>query len=266
MIHALLVTIGVIVGVAGVIAAANYGRRKWYYKYLHPLEEAYGAEIDLQRGCAQFFVHKTPVLMRPKFDCKQGWPSPPDIELTVAVPSTTPNCLIRPLRFLDSVRRWVGQGLLTGETAFDDVFFVQGGDCGDREQLRQIIDTQAQAALLSLYGGLQQLQVKDGSLRMVAKQHILNVADQGVVLVERFLGLASQGIDFVDDPELSASVRICEDTSCPVCGDNLEGKVVYCRQCQMPHHADCWTYSQGCAIYGCGSRRKNRNARQRRVR
>lgn len=44
-------------------------------------------------------------------------------------------------------------------------------------------------------------------------------------------------------------------TSCPVCGEGLEGRpVVLCTSCGTPHHGDCWNYGRGCAVFACGER------------
>lgn len=41
---------------------------------------------------------------------------------------------------------------------------------------------------------------------------------------------------------------------CPVCGQTLARPIASCSQCHTPHHADCWSYNEGCAIYGCGAK------------
>jgi hypothetical protein len=46
--------------------------------------------------------------------------------------------------------------------------------------------------------------------------------------------------------------------SCKICGDPLRGEVACCSICLTPHHADCWDYQAGCAVYGCGSTRAER--------
>lgn len=38
---------------------------------------------------------------------------------------------------------------------------------------------------------------------------------------------------------------------CPVCGDRLEGAVVACEECQVPHHSECWNFAGRCSTYGC---------------
>ncbi len=42
---------------------------------------------------------------------------------------------------------------------------------------------------------------------------------------------------------------------CPVCNTTLEEPLHKCRECKTYHHADCWEYNNGCAIYGCRSRK-----------
>jgi hypothetical protein len=51
------------------------------------------------------------------------------------------------------------------------------------------------------------------------------------------------------------------DAVCKVCGDPLEGEIVYCRICDTPHHRDCWRYFGGCSVYACGERRFTRAPR-----
>lgn len=38
---------------------------------------------------------------------------------------------------------------------------------------------------------------------------------------------------------------------CPVCANAIQNAERACARCATPHHADCWAYSGGCAIYGC---------------
>jgi hypothetical protein len=45
---------------------------------------------------------------------------------------------------------------------------------------------------------------------------------------------------------------------CPVCATADGGEWVTCRQCGTPHHRDCWTYNESCAVYGCRGRRRRR--------
>lgn len=38
---------------------------------------------------------------------------------------------------------------------------------------------------------------------------------------------------------------------CRVCASLLTGERVLCPRCETPHHADCWRYNGGCALFGC---------------
>jgi hypothetical protein len=47
-----------------------------------------------------------------------------------------------------------------------------------------------------------------------------------------------------------------EAAKCPVCACSIfegaeDDPVVWCKRCNTPHHADCWQYNGGCALYGC---------------
>ncbi len=43
---------------------------------------------------------------------------------------------------------------------------------------------------------------------------------------------------------------------CPVCAGAIEEQVrVVCPRCDTPHHQECYSYAQGCAIFGCDSER-----------
>lgn len=38
---------------------------------------------------------------------------------------------------------------------------------------------------------------------------------------------------------------------CPVCSSSLCEPIETCPSCRTQHHAECWSYARGCAIYGC---------------
>jgi hypothetical protein len=50
--------------------------------------------------------------------------------------------------------------------------------------------------------------------------------------------------------------------TCQVCGEKLEGKVVYCASCSTPHHPDCWEYLDRCSVYACGGKRASERMRR----
>lgn len=56
------------------------------------------------------------------------------------------------------------------------------------------------------------------------------------------------GIAFQDTPPVAPQ----EQVACPICGvPAAPSEQVFCAACGAPHHAECWSYNGGCAIYGC---------------
>lgn len=54
------------------------------------------------------------------------------------------------------------------------------------------------------------------------------------------------------EQETKASPR---QPRCPVCSEDLGRKeLVLCGDCHAPHHARCWAYNKGCALYACDCR------------
>jgi len=71
----------------------------------------------------------------------------------------------------------------------------------------------------------------------------LELYDQGMLT-------RSAGIDFVED-----SSQIINEAVCQICSENITTDMVFCRRCKTPHHAECWQYFGGCAVYACGEKR-----------
>jgi hypothetical protein len=38
---------------------------------------------------------------------------------------------------------------------------------------------------------------------------------------------------------------------CPICRNDVGERVAVCRDCETPHHTDCWEWAEGCAVFGC---------------
>lgn len=55
-----------------------------------------------------------------------------------------------------------------------------------------------------------------------------------------------------------AGLRAERDSPCPVCGEAVGPAPTPCPVCETPHHFDCWEFSGGCGIYGCGARVRRR--------
>jgi hypothetical protein len=45
-----------------------------------------------------------------------------------------------------------------------------------------------------------------------------------------------------------------ENARCAVCRTPLGDRVRRCRRCRTLHHADCWTWLGGCAVFACDRR------------
>jgi hypothetical protein len=83
----------------------------------------------------------------------------------------------------------------------------------------------------------------------------------------------SEGIRFLEagespsEPPAEAQIQFLEETPaslpltcCLVCGEELSGRVtVRCAVCHTAHHPDCWNFNGRCGVYGCSSRKHQRN-------
>lgn len=55
-----------------------------------------------------------------------------------------------------------------------------------------------------------------------------------------------QGIEFVASPQTPL-----EHVKCAICGEAIGADYVACRQCNAPHHQECWKYNGACGMYAC---------------
>lgn len=56
-------------------------------------------------------------------------------------------------------------------------------------------------------------------------------------------------------PEQEEPKKRTRSPRCPVCSEALGRKeLVLCSGCHAPHHARCWDFNKGCALYGCDCR------------
>jgi hypothetical protein len=49
-------------------------------------------------------------------------------------------------------------------------------------------------------------------------------------------------------------VRISTEGECPVCATGMKGRILRCKSCGTPHHAECWTYIGRCSVFACRSK------------
>jgi hypothetical protein len=67
-------------------------------------------------------------------------------------------------------------------------------------------------------------------------------------LYELLLAESEPGVQF----EGISTGEIGADVCCQVCGTSpTPQETVLCDRCGAPHHAECWEYNGGCAIFGC---------------
>ena len=78
-----------------------------------------------------------------------------------------------------------------------------------------------------------------------------------VDLYRQFELADSESIAIIEEKLVTAPAtnKSAENPLCMVCGDEIDGRIVYCRTCETPHHYDCWKYTGHCSTYGCGETR-----------
>lgn len=184
------------------------------------------------------------------------------LEVVTLHPESQLSCEIRPRRTFDGLRSLLGKSsVVTGLTGFDRSFFVVSNDPA---RMRSVLDATAQAALLSIYQNKVRVTLKHGRINICGKvftgkpRQTLWFVEQSMRLVESLLGLGEGGVEFLDDDSEWGRPMISVEASCPVCGEPLDGSVVYCAGCEMPHHKECWSYAGSCAIFGCGHSKSRR--------
>ncbi len=193
------------------------------------------------------------------------------------------------------LRRYFGaQDLVLGHAEFDRLFLIQGVP---EDEVRRALSPRVRAALLAL---LQRTPKAAGDIAVeVGGIGVLIVCrcKPGSLDVHRFADLALEvyrglrtPVPVEAAPEKPApapappvvrsaeevasrtaptpAVEIVPSGRCPVCDCPLAPPLNTCARCRTPHHADCWGYFGGCAIFACGGSRdlaeaKARNSRRR---
>lgn len=61
--------------------------------------------------------------------------------------------------------------------------------------------------------------------------------------------------DLVEGKDIIILVEQSLVGNCPVCGDRLVKSIQTCPICKTQHHAQCWDYNEGCAVYACEANR-----------
>lgn len=143
-------------------------------------------------------------------------------------------------------------------SAFNNAFLVQGNDA---PAIRELLTPAAQTAIRQMTqssrSGDLYLSIGGGTLRatkrgvLIGESELAHFVTAFAQLLQAARDVQKTGVDVLpasDPPPL-------EQTACGVCGESLQGKVVYCDSCRTPHHFDCWEYLGACSVYACGEKR-----------
>ncbi len=87
----------------------------------------------------------------------------------------------------------------------------------------------------------------------------------GTMLPDHAIRFIRQALNFRDQLTLIGTGAISfvgetfplqfDQATCQVCGEAIEQTtIVLCARCRTPHHQDCWSYGEGCSVYGCGGK------------
>lgn len=156
-------------------------------------------------------------------------------------------------------RAFGGSDVSLGDPEFDAAFWVESSDPAwarailDADIRRRLQDltrtgTWLAPANVTLDVGPEGLMLRVSRV-IVNRPNELENLIQGAAAVLRKIrgGAPTPGVKL-------AAVETQAGSACPVCGHRVEGDGRNCPKCGTPHHADCWKYSGGCAIYGCAAR------------
>lgn len=177
--------------------------------------------------------------------------------------SWTPPAQMRiiPEGFFASIRKFFGAvDIQVGDPEFDAAFLIQGKP---EDWVRQALGAEARRLVVAL---------RDvGTSRWRGKGIRVDLGPTGLMLfvqrnltqeraalegfLEHAIGLLGvlRGWQGAALQVLSVAEAIAAGR-CVVCGNALEEPIRRCETCKTPHHAECWDYFGGCAIFGCEPR------------
>ena len=180
-------------------------------------------------------------------------------DLTIHFPNPALRLEIYPQTIVDQMRKLLGmQDIEVGVPAFDDRFVIQGNN---QDEIREYLTLPTQAALQQLAQSTHHfnlhLTLGGGTLRVTKstdlykEMELRRFVESFEALFLALVDARSLGIEFLPK---SAPARILH-SHCQVCGEALQGSVVFCTSCDTPHHLECWQYFGSCSVYACGQKR-----------
>jgi hypothetical protein len=198
-------------------------------------------------------------------------------QFSITWSSRTLRCEIYPQDVMGGLRKLLGvQDIEIGSPAFDAAYIISGNDAAAvRELLTPAVQDCIQRLAALDPGALsidlrRGIQIKwSGGALTITKPCNLTTFDT----LEQFVSLAAELFTAASTPS-AAGIEFLGETSereqaqsqCQVCGEPLNGDLVYCAACQTPHHRECWEYFGGCSTYACGQKRcVERSSRRRKA-
>lgn len=159
---------------------------------------------------------------------------------------------MRSLAFDRSLRPWkaIEKGryeyLIAAESPNDVTHFLSDGV---RQQLEQLFAL-ANSSALTVVVEPQQLTVrKRWASQLKNADLFLELVNAALRLHDQIQLSRAEGIQFSE----STNAKAIEHEKCAICGEAIEDGYVTCRQCQAPHHLDCWRYNGTCGMFACKS-------------
>ena len=181
-----------------------------------------------------------------------------NVEVTINLDNPSQSeLMLEPESTRQAISSYFRQEPRIGDEEFDGQFHIV--TTANEDELRSLISEPIREGLLYVRqrrGGRVVLQLTRTELRFEERGATEELEGYGKLLLSLCaLAAAAENEKLVTTEgsflmELVAGNADSEAT-CPVCSTCLGETNTYCVACGTPHHADCWEYNGGCAIYAC---------------
>lgn len=154
------------------------------------------------------------------------------------------------------IRKFFGaQDLEIGDAVFDARYLIQGSPS---TWVREALNPDARRGLDTLFelgasfwrGKGIRLDAGPTGVTLFCQRNLVQSREELLLFVEQGLTVLRRLRDGGTSGVLSAESAAAEGR-CPVCGHPLDDPEHRCEACATRHHAECWSYFGGCAIYAC---------------
>lgn len=160
---------------------------------------------------------------------------------------------VRPEGAWDKVRKFFGaQDVQLGDALFDPKFIVEANQVARARSLLTR-DVRSRMVRLLRHGSLAVEFGPAGISLHTSEAFQDRVQDLSEYAIEA-LELCTALIRILDPSMVVAEDVEIGGGACPVCGTAVVESPGQCKRCGTPHHAECWDYLGGCAVYACAAR------------